>query len=287
MIKRVKLETIYKMAKEDNEKIKERKLFPDGWDEKVYDYYNKLSKESSDVEMFMEFLGGEDSPLEMAYAYRRNMYIMLYTMNATDTIAFVDGEYDIFYIVSKDGDDYNSWEWCFTNNIDPIKYRGDDGDEPVPEWLIKKYGEKELLNEISGMDDNAKPVAVIFNLGVNDLIHKNRESISYDSVASDYASYMNGLSRKLTARNCELFYMSVNPCNTAMKSTRKESEIRGFNNRLRQRLNGNFTWINSYSYLMRCGYTTRCEFRGYTDDGVHYSMRTYKRIYAYAIKQIR
>lgn len=154
------------------------------------------------------------------------------------------------------------------------------------DWM-KKYGEKELLNEISGMDDNAKPVAVIFNLGVNDLIHKNRESISYDSVASDYASYMNGLSRKLTARNCELFYMSVNPCNTAMKSTRKESEIRGFNNRLRQRLNGNFTWINSYSYLMRCGYTTRCEFRGYTDDGVHYSMRTYKRIYAYAIKQIR
>ena len=48
---------------------------------------------------------------------------------------------------------------------------------------MKKYGEKELLNEISGMDDNAKPVAVIFNLGVNDLIHKNRESISYDSVA--------------------------------------------------------------------------------------------------------
>lgn len=154
------------------------------------------------------------------------------------------------------------------------------------DWM-KKYGEKELLNEISGMDDNAKPVAVIFNLGVNDLIHKNRESISYDSVASDYASYMNGLSRKLTARNCELFYMSVNPCNTAMKSTRKESEIRGFNNRLRQRLNGNFIWINSYSYLMRCGYTTRCEFRGYTDDGVHYSMRTYKRIYAYAIKHIR
>ena len=77
MIKRVKLETIYNMAKEDNEKIKDRKLFPDGWDEKVYDYYNKLSKESSDDEMFMEFLGGEDSPLEMEYAYRRNMYIML------------------------------------------------------------------------------------------------------------------------------------------------------------------------------------------------------------------
>ena len=131
MIKRVKLETIYKMAKEDNEKIKECKTFPDGWDEKVYDYYNKLSKGSYDVEMFMGFLSGDDSPLEQAYAYRRNMYIMLYTMNATDdTMAFVDG------------DDYSSWEWCFTNNIDPIKYSGEDGDEPVPEWLIKKYEEQ-------------------------------------------------------------------------------------------------------------------------------------------------
>lgn len=61
MIKRVKLETIYKMAKEDNEEIKNRKLFPDGWDEKVYDYYNKLSKDSYDVEMFMDFLSGNDT----------------------------------------------------------------------------------------------------------------------------------------------------------------------------------------------------------------------------------
>lgn len=144
MIKRVKLEAIYKMAKEDNEKIKECKTFPDGWDEKVYDYYNKLSKDSYDVEMFMGFLSGDDSPLEQAYAYRRNMYIMLYTMNATDdTMAFADGEYDIFYIVSKDdGGEYSSWEWCFANNIDPIKYSGEDGDKPVPEWLIKKYEEQ-------------------------------------------------------------------------------------------------------------------------------------------------
>lgn len=153
MIKRVKLETIYKMAKEDNEEIKDRKLFPDGWDKIVYDYYNKLSKDSYDVEMFMGFLSGEDSPLEMAYAYRRNMYIMLYTMNATDTLAFVDSEYDIFYIVSKDGDEYNSWEWCFTNNIDPIKYRGDGGDEPVPEWLIKKY-EEQIREENENEENN-------------------------------------------------------------------------------------------------------------------------------------
>ena len=78
---------------------------------------------------------------------------MLYTMNATDTLAFVDGEYDIFYIVSKDGDDYNSWERCFTNNIDPIKYRGDDGDEPVPEWLIKKY-EEQIREENENEENN-------------------------------------------------------------------------------------------------------------------------------------
>lgn len=130
MIKRVKLETIYKMAKEDNEKIKECKTFPDGWDEKVYDYYNKLSKDSYDVEMFMGFLNGDGSPLEQAYAYRRNMYIMLYTMNATDdTMAFVDGEYDIFYIVSK------------------------DGDEPVPEWLIEKY-EEQIREEKKNEENN-------------------------------------------------------------------------------------------------------------------------------------
>ena len=43
MIKRVKLETIYNMAKEDNEKIKDRKLFPDGWDEKVSSRYGDYS----------------------------------------------------------------------------------------------------------------------------------------------------------------------------------------------------------------------------------------------------
>lgn len=151
-------------------------------------------------------------------------------------------------------------------------------------WM-KAYGEKLLLDEV---DTVTGPVAVVFNLGVNDLIHKGRrKSVDYDSVAADYASYMNGLAEKLVSRNCTLFYMSVNPCNTAMKATRNESEIRGFNCKLKYRLRGNFSWIDTYSYLMRCGYTTLCEFRDYTDDGLHYSMKTYKRIYAYAIKKIR
>lgn len=64
-VRRIKAETIYKMAKEDNEEIRKKKTFPDGWDEKVYDYYNKFSSESYDIEMFMNFLSGKDSPLEI------------------------------------------------------------------------------------------------------------------------------------------------------------------------------------------------------------------------------
>lgn len=74
MIKRVKLETIYKMAKEDNEKIKECKTFPDGWDKTVYDYYNKLSKDSYDVEMFMGFLSGDDTVRNGVRVQEKHVY---------------------------------------------------------------------------------------------------------------------------------------------------------------------------------------------------------------------
>lgn len=88
-------------------------------------------------------------------------------------------------------------------------------------------------------------------MGVNDLIHRNGKSIDYRSVVSQYTSYMNSLSKKLKKYNCKLFYMSVNPVNTAMKPTRKESEVRAFNNTLRRGLNSSFTWINSYSYFIK------------------------------------
>ena len=144
------------------------------------------------------------------------------------------------------------------------------------------------MNELNGKTSKkSKPVAVIFNMGVNDLIHRNGKSIDYRSVVSQYTSYMNSLSKKLKKYNCKLFYMSVNPVNTAMKPTRKESEVRAFNNTLRRGLNSSFTWINSYSYFIKNGYSTHCEFRGNTDDGLHYSMITYKRIYAYVIKKLQ
>lgn len=142
-VRRIKAEAIYKRVKEDNEEIKAKKAFPDGWDDKVYDYYNKLSAESYDVELFMNFLSGDNSPLEMAYAYRRNLDIMFILSHADDsTVAFVDDENTTFYIVSKDkGGEYLDYEWDFLSNISPIRCNGEDDNKPVPKWLIREYEE--------------------------------------------------------------------------------------------------------------------------------------------------
>ena len=154
-------------------------------------------------------------------------------------------------------------------------------------WL-KQEGTQRLMNELkTNTSDSSKPVAVVFNLGVNDLIHRNGKSIDCSGITSDYASYMNRLSKKLKAQNCKVFYMSVNPANTAMKPTRKESEIRKFNSQLKKKLNSSFGWIDSYSYLLRYGYSTYRESSGGADDGLHYSMKTYKRIYAYVMKNLK
>ena len=147
-------------------------------------------------------------------------------------------------------------------------------------------GERLLRNEIACLQSD-KPVAVIFNLGVNDLSnHNSGNGVDYKGVANAYLAYMNTLADELGS-NCRLFYMSVNPVNTAMKPTRKEAQLRYFNNRLQSGLNNRFQWIDTYKYLMKNGYSTYNAFRGNIDDGVHYSARTYKRIYKYCMNVIR
>ena len=147
-------------------------------------------------------------------------------------------------------------------------------------------GERLLRNEIACLQSD-KPVAVIFNLGVNDLSnHNSGNGVDYKGVANAYLAYMNTLADELGS-NCRLFYMSVNPVNTAMKPTRKEAQLRYFNDRLQSRLNKRFQWIDTYKYLMKNGYSTYNEFKGNIDDGVHYSTCTYKRIYKYCMNAIR
>lgn len=149
-------------------------------------------------------------------------------------------------------------------------------------------GERVMRSEIARLQsDSDKPVAVIFNLGVNDLSsHNSGNGVDYKGEANAYLACMNTLAEELES-DCRLFYMSVNPVNTAMKPTRKEAQLRYFNDRLQSRLNKRFQWIDTYKYLMKNGYSTYNEFKGNIDDGVHYSTCTYKRIYKYCMNAIR
>lgn len=191
-----------------------------------------------------------------------------------------------------------------------VIFVGDSRTHYLRRTLLKEYGQRAISNirfvcksgkglnwfEETGVallekeiawakaENKNKPVAIIFNLGVNDLSH--RRSLDYKGMTNTYISYMNSLGACLANENCRLFYMSVNPTNTAMKPTRKESEILYFNNMLKKNLSGNFQWIDTYNYLMKNGYSTYNAFKGNIDDGVHYSTRTYKRIYKYCLKSI-
>ena len=114
-------------------------------------------------------------------------------------------------------------------------------------WF-KTTGDKLLRKEIARCQSGGenKPVAVIFNLGVNDLSdHNTGNGVEYKGVANEYISYMNSLAEQLSESNCKLFYMSVNPVNTAKKPTRKEAQLRYFNDKLQSRLNGRFQWIDT------------------------------------------
>lgn len=153
------------------------------------------------------------------------------------------------------------------------------------DWM-KECGEALLLDELEQQKKSKKPIAVIFNLGVNDLRHRPGTQIDYKAVAQRYTSYINRLIKKKNFKNCRLYYMSVNPCNTAMRPIRNEAEIRGFNKSLKMGLDSRFRWLDTFSYFMQHGYTTHCEIKGGTDDGLHYSMKTYKRIYAYVMKKL-
>ena len=143
-------------------------------------------------------------------------------------------------------------------------------------WL-KETGFQKLKNEIKQGDTyDVRPAAVIFNLGINDLASYN-----------DYISYIKQIAPELKNANCRLFYMSVNPINSTMIkkmgfAPRWEWEVRRFNTNIRSGLSGTCTYIDVYSWLMQTGYSTNLGEGGYdvgSDDGLHYSVNTYKRIY--------
>ena len=150
-------------------------------------------------------------------------------------------------------------------------------------WF-KDEGYRHLINQIKHIRvSSSKPVAVVFNLGVNDLYR-----------ISDYVAYMNELAPELEKMNCKLYYMSVNPINgvmiekTGRLSLRKEADVREFNDRIKTGLD-EYTYIDTYSWLMQNGFGTSNGVNGKDsseDDGLHYTVKTYKRIYDYCLRYV-
>lgn len=128
----------------------------------------------------------------------------------------------------------------------------------------------------------AKPTAVVINLGINDLENQ-----------SGYVLYMNSIAKELKKHNCELFFMSLNPVNRSMlkeagKKDRSEAKVRLFNNALRSALGAQYSYIDTYSKLKKEGYgfDSSSTGMGGNDDGLHYTAKTYKRIFTYCMKTL-
>lgn len=158
------------------------------------------------------------------------------------------------------------------------------------DWL-KLTGAQALLKEIEKYRKNEKyaKIAVVFNHGVNDLRDIKGKQDLNDKL-SQYGSYMKKLGTELSMKNCSLYYMSVNPINGGERGStrnRKCENIRAFNSGLASKLGSQYHYIDVYSYLMRTGYGTVSNTGDGTDDGVHYTPGTYKRIFAFCLAYIR
>ena len=147
-------------------------------------------------------------------------------------------------------------------------------------WF-KETGYKQLLSKVKRESKSTKK-AVIINLGANDLTR-------YTS----YPAFLKSAARELKKYNCKMFYMSVNPVNSAMihsylgRTNRTEAQVDQFNRYIYTNLcsgkNNYYTFMNTCYYFKRYGWISSRNNTG-VHDGVHYSNETYRRIYDYAMR---
>lgn len=140
---------------------------------------------------------------------------------------------------------------------------------------------KQLYSQVKKLPKQEKK-AVIINLGVNDIYNIN-----------SYIRVMPGYARKLKAYNCSMYYMSVNPVNSAMMKHyypyRTEQKVNDFNQRIYQSLctgrSRMFTYMDCCSYMKKNGWISNRYDKGIRD-GLHYSNATSLRIYQYGMKML-
>lgn len=148
-------------------------------------------------------------------------------------------------------------------------------------WF-KSTGYRQLLRSVANRPRGEKK-AVIINLGVNDL--KN---------SSAYVTYMRKVATNLKKYNCKMYYLSVNPINSAMIKNagavnRREAQVAAFNKVIYQKLCSGrkrcFTYINTCTNLQMKGWISNRHDAG-SYDGLHYSNATYLRIFDYCMRYL-
>lgn len=147
-------------------------------------------------------------------------------------------------------------------------------------WF-KSSGYKKLLRGVASKP-KTETKAVIINLGVNDLKNVN-----------EYVKYMKKVSSNLKKYNCKMYYLSVNPVNSAMikasgSRIRTEAQVTKFNSTIYKNLctgkNKSFTYINTCTNLQKKGWISYHPIDG--SDGLHYSDATYLRIFDYCMRYL-
>lgn len=101
---------------------------------------------------------------------------------------------------------------------------------------------------------------IVIMMGVNDL---------YQPEA--YISYINQKASTWASKGAITYFVSVNPVDGSYSSL--TSKIVSFNNKLKNGLNSNVRYIDTYNYLVSSGFNT--------SDGLHYKSDTSRKIYNY------
>lgn len=101
---------------------------------------------------------------------------------------------------------------------------------------------------------------IVIMMGVNDL---------YQPEA--YISYINQKASTWASKGSKTYFVSVNPVDGSYSNL--TSKIVSFNNKLKNGLNSNVRYIDTYNYLVSSGFNT--------SDGLHYKSDTSRKIYNY------
>lgn len=108
--------------------------------------------------------------------------------------------------------------------------------------------------------------AVCFLMGINDLTYRN---------PGDYSNFINDCASRWTQKGAAVYYVSVNPVGDSSSGRNYYNNITNtmieqFNQKLRNGLDSNVGYIDTYSVILSSYHTL---------DGLHYDNDTYKNIY--------